>query len=76
MKKLVFILLFVASGVFLISSCTEEETCKQCKIVKTNNTTGAVTEDPAEEKCGDDLKNTENEAPVTIDQETSKWVCN
>jgi hypothetical protein len=75
MKKLVFILLFVASGVFLISSCTEEETCKQCKIIYYKNGV-QVKEDPAEEKCGDDLKTAENSDPVTIGDETSKYQCN
>lgn len=76
MKRIAVIFLFIALGGFLFSSCTEEETCKQCKIVKTNNNTGSSTVVSTEEKCGDDLTNTENEAPVTVGDETTKWECN
>jgi len=76
MKKIALIISFVAIGGFLLNSCTEEETCKQCKIVTTNDTTGVVTEGGPEEKCGDDLIKTQNEAPVTVDSKTAKWVCN
>ncbi len=76
MKRITLIILFVAVGGFFLTSCTEEETCKQCKIVKTNNSTQVSTVVSTEEKCGDDLKNTENEAPVTVGQETTKWECN
>jgi hypothetical protein len=76
MKKIALILLFVAFGGFLFTSCTEDETCKQCKIVKTNNVTNQSTVVSTEEKCGDDLINTENEAPVTVGDETTKWECN
>lgn len=75
MKKIAFIILFFAIGGFIFSSCTEEETCKQCKIVHYNNGV-KVSEDSPEEKCGDDLKTVENEAPTTVGTETTKWECN
>jgi len=75
MKKIAFILLFVAFGGFILISCTDKEVCKQCKIVKTNNVTQESTVVSTEQKCGDDLTNTENEAPVTVGDETTKWEC-
>jgi len=76
MKKAAFIFLFIAFGGFFLTSCTEDEICKQCKIVKTNNVTNETTIVSTEEKCGDELEKTENEAPITVNQETTKWECN
>jgi hypothetical protein len=76
MKRIALIILYFAIGGFIFTSCTEDEICKQCKIVKTNNTSGQTTIVSTEEKCGDDLKSAENEAPVTVGEETSKWECN
>ncbi len=74
MKRIALIFLFIAFGGFLFSSCTEEETCKQCKIVKTNNTTGSSTVVSTEEKCGDDLTSTEK--PLNFARKPSaKWEC-
>jgi len=74
MKKIALIILFVAIGGFLLNSCTEEETCKQCKIVHYKDGV-KISEETPEEKCGDDLINAQNDV-TTVGTETTKWECN
>lgn len=71
----------ITIGFFL--SCSKEGatvngeiiSCKQCKIMVTNNSTHVVSYYSSEEKCGLDLINAENALPVTVGDETTQWVC-
>jgi hypothetical protein len=73
MKNLVrlSILTFLA-GFF--ASCSDESDCKNCKVVYYENNV-LIKEDNAIKYCGDELKDVENQPPVTVVNTTTKYVC-
>ncbi|PKP22794.1 MAG: hypothetical protein CVU05_02430 [Bacteroidetes bacterium HGW-Bacteroidetes-21] len=73
MKKLLTILFAVAFIGAMTVSCKED--CKNCKTKTTNNATGDVTEGSSSEYCDEQLDQVENEAPTTVGDNTSTWVC-
>lgn len=73
MKKIFTILFAVAFIGAMTVSCTED--CKNCKTKTTNNSTGDVSEGTSSEYCDEQLESVENEAPTTVGDNTSTWVC-
>lgn len=74
MKKLTLLFAGLFLTGFLLSSCTEE--CKNCKTVTTDSTSGSVvSEGTSSEYCEEELDAVENEAPATVGNNTSRWVC-
>lgn len=70
MKNL-FIFLFFS--IFVFYSCQED--CKDCKSVTTDNNGNVIQEGTPKEYCDQDLEQKENDPPVTIGDQTTKWVC-
>ncbi len=69
--------LFAVAYLLLIwaaSSC-EGETCKFCKMVKTDSQTGEVTEGFETEYCGVALVAIEAKGPTTVGNVTTTWEC-
>ncbi|MCX7862955.1 MAG: hypothetical protein N2449_08165 [Bacteroidales bacterium] len=59
--------------IFVISACQKD--CKDCKSVTTDANGNVIQEGQANEYCDADLEQKENEPPVTIGDQTTKWVC-
>ncbi len=70
MKNFLLLILFSA---FFLYSCQED--CKDCKSVTTDATGDVIQEGTTKEYCDQDLEQKENEPPVTIGDQTTKWVC-
>jgi len=68
--KYLFLILFIA---FAVSSCTKD--CKECKTVTTDSQGNVVQTGSSNEYCDEDLDNKENEEPVVVGDNTTKWVC-
>jgi len=68
--KYLFILLFAS---FAFISCTKD--CKDCKAVTTDSQGNVVSEGTSNNYCDEDLDKKENEEPVVVDDNTTKWVC-
>lgn len=70
MVRLIILAFFAA---FLFSACQQD--CKDCKSVTTDANGNVIQEGQAKEYCDTDLEAKENEPPVTIGDQTTKWVC-
>jgi len=70
MKNLIILLTFF---IFALISCQKD--CKDCKSVTTDQNGNVIQEGTAKEYCDQDLEQKENEPPVTIGDQTTKWVC-
>ncbi len=74
MKMFNLVLVAFIFGAAMIVSCTPD--CKNCKTRTTNDSTHqVVTEGTSLEYCDEDLEAVENEAPTTVGNNTSTWVC-
>lgn len=65
-----------AVGLFalgLLTSCDLIEECGTCKLITESN--GSVTEGIELYSCGDDLKEKEDQSPVTEGGVTTYWEC-
>lgn len=71
MFKYLLILLF-APFIFT-TSCKKD--CKQCKSVTTDSQGNVIQTGQENEYCDEELDKKENEPPVTIGDQTTKWVC-
>ncbi len=70
MQRLIILAIFT---LFLFSACQKD--CKDCKSVTTDANGNVIQEGQAKEYCDTDLESKENEPPVTIGDQTTKWVC-
>ena len=72
-----FKLLFILGALMTVclTSCVPDETCKKCRAVTSDKNGTVLSETTPSEYCGDGLTEKENAAPVTIGDETTKWVC-
>ncbi|NSW45497.1 MAG: hypothetical protein HPY79_06770 [Bacteroidales bacterium] len=68
--KYLFVILFIT---FAFSSCTKD--CKECKTVTTDAQGNVVQTSSSNEYCDEDLEKKENEEPVVVGDNTTKWVC-
>ena len=70
MKQLV-ILFFLSVAFF---ACTKD--CKNCKSVTTNLSGDSTIQEGSTNKyCDTDLDKKQSEEPVTVGNQTTKWVC-
>lgn len=68
--KYLFVLLFAS---FTFISCQKD--CKDCKAVTTDDQGNVVNTSSSNEYCDEDLDKKENEEPVVVGNNTTKWVC-
>lgn len=71
--KYLFLLLFASFALISMSSCTKD--CKECKSVTTDAQGNVIQEGSSSQYCDEALDNKENEQPVTVGDQTTKWVC-
>ncbi len=71
--KYLFVLLFSSFALISMNSCTKD--CKDCKSVTTDTQGNVIQEGSSSQYCDDALDNKENEEPVTVGDQTTKWVC-
>ena len=71
--KYLFILLFASFALISMSSCTKD--CKDCKSVTTDAQGNVIQEGSTSQYCDDALDDKENQEPVTVGDNTTKWVC-
>ncbi len=70
MKQILIALLLT----FSFFACTED--CKNCKSVTTNLSGDSVIQEGSTNKyCDSELDEKESEEPVTVGNQTTKWVC-
>jgi hypothetical protein len=75
MKRSLIIIAAIAFIGILGDSCSKDSTCKKCKINTYVNGT-LTSEGEAVEYCGSELDKIEAKEPVTVGDETTKYVCN
>jgi len=66
-----------AACLFFSIGCAEDDECKYCSILTTDERTGKESFNTESEKefCGTELETIENKEAITLDSVTSKWVC-
>jgi hypothetical protein len=71
-KNILFVCVF-ALTIALLPACDLIEECGTCKLMTDIN--GNVTEGAPLPYCGDELKEKQNAAPVTVGNTTTWWEC-
>lgn len=72
-KNIVFASVFTLA-MALLPACDLLEECGTCKLI-TEDADGNITEGTPLPFCGDDLKEKQNAAPVTVGGVTTYWDC-
>jgi len=74
-KRTIFIgaVTFFALG--FLTSCDLIEECATCELV-TEHADGTITKGTPRPECGEDLKEKEDQSPVTVGGVTTWWECN
>jgi len=68
--KYLFLILFASLALL---SCKKD--CKNCKTVTTDSQGNVVQTGSTNEYCDEELDKKENEEPVVVGDNTTKWVC-
>jgi len=78
MKKVLTIIIIGLLFVFVSTSCEPEEPeekCKNCKTVTYDANDSIISQTALVEYCGDELEDIENEPPVVVGGETTRYEC-
>ncbi|MBU0487260.1 MAG: hypothetical protein KKA07_07695 [Bacteroidetes bacterium] len=70
--KRIFAALFLLSVVFIMPSC---EDCRECHVVTVDENGNIISEGQDNEFCAQDLSDVEDEEPVTVGGNTTRWEC-
>ena len=76
-KKIYSLVLIAALSLAFLTSCVDEDVCKNCSVVTYETGTSTVVDrQSAIEYCGDDLFLKENTQPVVSGNDSVVWECN
>ncbi len=69
------ITMFLSAITGLVTCDLEDADCKECKTITIDSTGTKISETEPNIYCGGELEIKENEEPVVIGTDTTKWVC-
>ena len=72
-KRIIYIGAVTFFTLGLLTSCDFIEECGNCELVTESN--GSVSKGTPLPVCGDDLKDKEDQSPVTVGGVTTYWEC-